>query len=517
MNNNRQPNYNPRAQQPPRAPGQRNAQNARPVQNNKAAQNPRTARKTVGQTPMSRINNQTPNQRRAEPKKIKLTAEQIEINRVNRQRERYYIKKRRAAMIRTFLARFVVFLFVFAILLAFSASAFYLNLTRTEATDSSSYSYQIGDKKYSLPYRDAVVDGRVYVSFTDVAEMCDLAVTGSEEDIKYVIKGDEAETIRFLTDTRVVYVNGVETRLGDESFYRNGRLYVPVDFVNAYFKGLNIDIDEKAHRVTIERQITNLGENGKLPKGEEAIYGELSFLLQAPAAIEAIVEEEVIEATMPDLGFLANLKIYEQYMNPGNTMDYLALVNVDNRLASNYVPQDLVVVENTRKDGRADQMLREYAAMALEALFKEMRAAGYEDVDVTSAYRSYAYQESLFNPTYQKYLNQGYSEQEALEKAMAESDRNPPGASEHQTGLCLDMHNIPTGASVAFGETDAFKWLKENCWKFGFILRYPEDKTEITQIDYEPWHYRYVGRYHAQRMHEMDLCLEEYWDLLQTQ
>ncbi len=464
---------------------------------------------------MSRINSQTPAKRRSEPKKVKLTAEQIEINRVNRQRERYYIKKRRAAFIRTLLARIVVFLFLFALLLVLSSAAFYYNLTKVDYTDESAYSYTIGDKKYSLPYDEVVHDGRVYVSFTDVAEMCDLAVTGSDEDIKYVIKGDEAETIRFVTDSRVVYVNGVEARLGDDSFYRNGKLFVPFEFLKAYFTGLDVTLDEKSHHITVERVITNLNEKGKLPKDEEPIYGELSFLLQAPTTIESLVEEKVEDTTMPDLGFITNLKLYEQYMNPGNTTEFLELVNINNKLDSSYAPTDLTVVEKTRNDGRTSQLLREYPARALEALFKEMEAAGFTDVDVTSAYRSYAYQDALFSPTLQKYLNMGLSEEEATEKAMAESLRNPPGSSEHQTGLCLDMHNIPTGASVEFAKTEQFKWLKENCWKFGFILRYPEDKVDITKIAYEPWHYRYVGRYHAQKIYELGMCLEEYWDYLE--
>ena len=85
----------------------------------------------------------------------------------------------------------------------------------------------------------------------------------------------------------------------------------------------------------------------------------------------------------------------------------------------------------------------------------------------------------------------------------------PAGSCEHQLGLCADLHNLPE-ADVSVGETEAFKWLRDNCWKFGFILRYPADKVDITGCSYEPWHYRYVGRYHAQKMYNEGLCLEEY-------
>jgi D-alanyl-D-alanine carboxypeptidase len=84
-----------------------------------------------------------------------------------------------------------------------------------------------------------------------------------------------------------------------------------------------------------------------------------------------------------------------------------------------------------------------------------------------------------------------------------------PGTSEHQTGLCCDMHNLPS-AGVAFANKEAYTWLKENCHKFGFIIRFPEDKTDITGYSFEPWHYRFVGRYHATRMYNLGMCLEEY-------
>ena len=193
--------------------------------------------------------------------------------------------------------------------------------------------------------------------------------------------------------------------------------------------------------------------------------------------------------------------IFEQYMNPGNITDYLTLVSMEHQLSPEYAPQDLMGLVDTRKDeGRQTQQMREFAAWSMEAMFKELRAAGYEDVSITSGYRSYAYQESIFN---------GYLQQNNYDYEYVATFSNPPGSSEHQLGLCADLHNLPA-ADIAFGETEAYMWLRDNCWKFGFILRYPEDKVDITGISWEPWHYRYVGRYHAQRIFEEGLCLEEY-------
>lgn len=444
--------------------------------------------------------------------KVRLTPEQLEINRRRRQREKYKQRQQRREAMRVFLARFILFLLVLAVMSGICAAFFFFNLTRQDSSDSSGYSYQIGVDKYTLKYSDAVRNGRVYISFTDVAELCGLAMTGSVDDMKFVIKGDEAETVRFVVGSRIAYVNTVETRLSGDSYYKNDELYVPIDFVGAYFKGLRVTLNEKDHRVTVERELLNeLDDNGKLKKGEEPIYGELYFLLASPAPMDGIDEDEAKAfVKTPDMNFVNNLTAYEEYMNPGNTKEYLTLVNVDHLLGATDVPQDLIGVENTRKDGRETQQLRLYAAKALEALFIEMESAGYTDVTVTSGYRSYSYQKVLFDQKCQSYSYLG--EEEAYKKAA--TIVNPPGASEHQSGLCLDMHNISTGADVSFGETEQFEWLRDNCWKFGFILRYPEDKTDITKISYEPWHYRYVGRYHAQKIYEMGMCLEEYCEYL---
>lgn len=510
MNNNRntsngrvngKPNYS--AQRPTVPPGQngtRGAQTAgRPQQTRNTRQSPQ--QRPVAQ-PRSGTN-QRPVQngsQNAARRNMHMTAEQAAINRTSRRNEKHYSRRRAKYAVGVFFRSALLFGVLFAIIGCLSAVVFYVNLTYSEAEDSSRYSYIIDGQRSTLSYKNAVRDGRVYVSFTDVAKMCGLAVTGSDSDMKFVIKGDEAETIRFITDSREVYVNGIGTRLGSECYRINDELYVPVDFVSAYFNGLDVTVDESGHKVTVDRIITNLDENGKLPKNTEAEYAELSFLLKAPDGIEPISEEEEIDATMPDLGFVTNLAAYEPYMNPGNTMEFLTVVSVNNKLPSDYAPQDVVPVINTRTDNRKTQLMRENAAMALEAMFIELEAAGFNDVSVTSAYRSYAYQETLFNQYLAQYNNN-------YDYVMTFS--NPPGSSEHQTGLCADLHNLPS-ADIAFAQTEAYTWLRHNCWKFGFILRYPKDKVDVTGISFEPWHYRYVGRYHAQRIYEAGMCLEEY-------
>ena len=192
------------------------------------------------------------------------------------------------------------------------------------------------------------------------------------------------------------------------------------------------------------------------------------------------------------------------YMNPENKDEYLVLINTSHKLPSDYVPDDLIDVKDTRGD-RAKQKMRLYAAKALEALFMEMRANGYNNVSVTSGYRSYAYQTTLYNNEVAS-LRPIYG---SAAEAQAAKAVTTPGSSEHQSGLCIDMHNLPA-ASTAFASQEAYRWLYANCANFGFILRYPKDKTDITGIMFEPWHYRFVGAKAATEIHEKGITLEEY-------
>ena len=189
--------------------------------------------------------------------------------------------------------------------------------------------------------------------------------------------------------------------------------------------------------------------------------------------------------------------------------EYLRLVNQTHLLPSNYVPEDLTDSIHTRKDGRDAQQLRLYAAKALEAFLAEAAEYGHTDVTVTSAYRSYAYQNYLFNVYCDNERKAHPDASDAEIEAIVLTYSLKPGMSEHQSGLCVDMHNLPS-ANISFGETAQAKWLAENAHRFGFILRFPADKTDITGVQYEPWHFRFVGREAATEIYEQGLCLEEY-------
>lgn len=206
-----------------------------------------------------------------------------------------------------------------------------------------------------------------------------------------------------------------------------------------------------------------------------------------------------------DMGFTSDISSYEKYMNPDSYP--ILLVNKTNLIDESYNPGTLMRV----RDAHKNIDLCETPAMALEAMFNEMRALGYTNVFVTSAYRSYTYQVYLFNMYIDNEMakNKSLTTEQATALVLKYSAR--PGTSEHQTGLCVDlMTNQMTDLDESFANDKVYAWLTENAWKFGFILRYPKDKTEITEYDFEPWHYRFVGRKAAYEIHRDGLCLEEY-------
>ena len=160
---------------------------------------------------------------------------------------------------------------------------------------------------------------------------------------------------------------------------------------------------------------------------------------------------------------------------------------------------------------------KELAEEAADAYVSMKAAAAADGIDLLlcSGYRSVSYQEGLFANEKQEWLDKGLTEQEAYDKAK--TIVAVPGYSEHNLGLAADIvtpsyQNLDEG----FENTDAFKWLDEHCTEYGFILRYPNGKQDITGIIYEPWHYRYVGVENAAIIAESGLCLEEFLGQYQT-
>ncbi len=180
-------------------------------------------------------------------------------------------------------------------------------------------------------------------------------------------------------------------------------------------------------------------------------------------------------------------------------------VNKQRTLPEGYVPPNLVVpdVSHYSSEGSPKRQLQKVAADALEQLFAEADQQGIGLVAV-SGYRSYERQKQIYESAV---ANKG---QEHADKFSAR-----PGTSEHQTGLAMDVASATETAATlleqSFKQTDAGAWLAENAHNFGFIIRYPEGKNEITGYNYEPWHIRYVGKEIATEIYNKDITLEEYF------
>ena len=172
---------------------------------------------------------------------------------------------------------------------------------------------------------------------------------------------------------------------------------------------------------------------------------------------------------------------------------------------------------DTKECGSATAINKTLQTEAAEAFLSMQAAAARDGVDVRmqSGYRSVSYQKKLYDDKTQYYLNKGLSEAAAREKAAAIV--NPPGCSEHNCGLAADLNSPEhTGLDEGFEKTAAFRWLCEHAGDYGFILRYPKDAEDKTEIIYEPWHWRYVGVENAAKINSSGLCFEEYIETLQS-
>ncbi len=189
------------------------------------------------------------------------------------------------------------------------------------------------------------------------------------------------------------------------------------------------------------------------------------------------------------------------------------LVNRTHTVDAGFIPADLVLISDIIQEkyitlnSSGMQGVRE-AVEALKEMLQAAHAEGVTPWKIRESYRTWQDQQTILNNRIAGYEKDGRSRQQA--EAAARAYVADPGASEHHTGLAFDL-NVP---GAEFGDTAQYAWMMLHCWEFGFIQRYPDDKTEITGFEGEDWHFRYVGREHSRRMHELGMCLEEYIDYL---
>ena len=183
----------------------------------------------------------------------------------------------------------------------------------------------------------------------------------------------------------------------------------------------------------------------------------------------------------------------------------LRLANSQNVLPEGFTVETALITPAYARDKGMS-----FDARAVGDLNRMLAAANEDGVNllVISCFRTMNKQTNLYNAEVQKWLNQGYNEADA--KTKAATIVAVPGTSDHNLGLAVDLNSV----EESFENTRQFTWLQEHAEEYGFVMRYPKHKQDITKIIYEPWHYRYVGVEAAKEMNEKDMCLEEYVEYL---
>lgn len=184
-------------------------------------------------------------------------------------------------------------------------------------------------------------------------------------------------------------------------------------------------------------------------------------------------------------------------VNTANGSEKILLVNEKHGLSGNYVPEGLSIPNIPFSNGSDDEE-KHVAGTVVKPLEELVNAAKKDGIILlgNSGYRSYKSQEDIYE---NRVISQG--------KKLADAYVAKPGFSEHQTGLCIDITNKNGYFAKGTKEAD---WLAKNCYRFGFIIRYPYGKKSVTGIEYEPWHIRYVGKEAAKYIHDNGITLEEY-------
>ena len=274
-------------------------------------------------------------------------------------------------------------------------------------------------------------------------------------------------------------------------------LCIMMAFVVIFVAVVCISVDKKndalREKETAVSQSTQTTEKSESKKPQETEKGEAPDTTK-----EASSDTTAPETTQPVTAVVANPGTMD---NPTIiTIDeekwYMTLVNSSYRIPDDYEP-DLVYVCGSGE--RLDRKVAEH--------YEEMyNAAQKEGINLApcSGYRSYELQERNYNNKVSFYESQGYSNKDA--KVKAATIIMTPGSSEHNLGYAMDIVCVDEW----FEDTAEFKWLTENAADYGFIMRYPKDKQDITKVIYEPWHWRYVGVELAKELKDSGLVLEEY-------
>ncbi len=248
--------------------------------------------------------------------------------------------------------------------------------------------------------------------------------------------------------------------------------------------------------LAIELSIVVAVSGGLINSRKEIIKKDKeNFAIESREVLLSNTEHENLENKTQESNYMEIQRLESMLNN-----QYFILINRENRLSENYVPDNLIEISSRFLNYAEDDNLESTASEALNRMFNAAMEDGISLIGV-SGYRSYDMQRRLYDT---RMMREG--------EAQTRSYTAEAGASEHQTGLAIDILSDEYSVlDEGFENTRAFKWLNENCYKYGFILRYLKGKEDITGYNYEPWHFRYIGNEEAaMEIMNRGLTFEEY-------
>lgn len=376
---------------------------------------------------------------------------------------------------------------------------------------TANYEVSVGEEDpYVLSYKEANTYGQFYFDLRSIAKYSELTVSGSNGRVKFTCA--DGTYVRFVHDSSTATVNGEAVKVGGKvkiipsTEKEEGKCLVPFKFIEKLFShkadgnsvGMMVKVSAK-NKVTIHRISYS---NGTFPP---ISFSSECFDYASDMQLSSYPNPNIDAKTASAL-----------------CVQRLELVNQSHPLNSEDITTEGLVSLKSLNcpivDGLDEYDSKDFfdptAALALIAMINEANKTleGGDKILVSSAYRSYEYQEGLHEKYIDNYMEEhDVSEEEARSQTLLTSA--PAGKSEHHTGLCVDLveeRAAQRELDESFEETEAFAWLSQNAHKYGFILRYPKDKTDITKYSYEPWHYRFVGVYAANIIYEDNITFEEY-------
>lgn len=385
----------------------------------------------------------------------------------------------------------IILISVFALTLAaavgIASLIIALTLHKDDPKEPDTFVYVIGDDRKDVAYEDANRGGVLCIDVRELRKSLGLTESSKSSD-SVTFTSKSGNTVKFSDGSSVATVNGVcNVKMPAKAVVTTSVCSVPIETVAYIFDGITVTL--RTGRVYIEKT------------------RDVDILAKSNETLNMIID------------FKSDLRAYEEFMNPtGEDRDkYLLIASKTSPLGRSFVPNGLVSLDKEYCYNENANLMTSVAAKALEAMLTELWAdTGNLSVTGTSGYRSYSRQETLFNGYIEEEIenNPSLSYEDAKKIVLTYSAE--PGTSEHQSGLCMDLVDLTRGDVENYSDTGCFtdretyEWLLENSWKFGFILRYPEGKEDITGYSFESWHYRYVGRYHAERIYRSGLTLDEY-------